>query len=84
MKYRHAKVMTVDSYTHPGRPFRMEVDGNRFEIEQVLSHWREANENPDFYPEDFYKVKASNKKLYILRYCVLFSSWWVREHERLS
>lgn len=84
MKYRHAKVKTMDGYIHPGRPFKMEIDGNSFEIEQVLSHWREAHEDPSFYPEDFYKVKASDKKLYVLRYCILFNSWWVREYERLS
>ncbi|HON39148.1 MAG: hypothetical protein ACOX3E_01995 [Desulfomonilia bacterium] len=84
MKYRHAKVRTLDSYTYPGRPYRMEIDGQSMEIEQVLSHWREAYEDPGFYPEEFYEVQASDKKVYILRYCILFNSWWVREHRRVT
>ena len=84
MKYRHAKVRTVDSYTFPGRPSLMELDGESMEIEQILSHWREAHEDPGFYPEEFYEVKASDKKVYILRYCILFDSWWAREHRRAS
>ena len=74
MKFRHAKVQTADSYTAPGKPFSMEVDGSRMEIEQILSHWRQAYEDPSFYPEEYYKVRASDKKEYILRYCILFNS----------
>ncbi|HNU75745.1 MAG TPA: hypothetical protein PLE36_07960 [Deltaproteobacteria bacterium] len=84
MKYRHAKVRTADSYTFPGKPCRMEVDGRSMEIEKVLSHWREAYEDPSFYPEEFYKVRASDKNVYILRYCILFNSWWVKEHRRAT
>ena len=84
MKYRHAKVRTADSYTFPGKPCRMEVDGRSMEIEKVLSHWRKAYEDPSFYPEEFYKVRASDKNVYILRYCILFNSWWVKEHPRAT
>ncbi|HPW68849.1 MAG: hypothetical protein WDA72_00280 [Desulfomonilia bacterium] len=84
MKYRHTKVRTADSYIYPGKPYRMEIDGQSMEIEQVLSHWREAYEDPGFYPEEFYEVQASDKKVYILRYCILFNSWWVKEHWRVS
>ena len=84
MKFRHAKVKTADSYTAPGKPFHMEIDGAGVEIEQVLNHWRQSYEDPSFYPEEFYEVKTSDKKVYILRYCILFNSWWVKEYERAS
>lgn len=83
-KYRHVKVKTADSYTAPGRPFHMEMEGAAMDIEHVLSHWREAYEDPSFYPEEYYKVLASDKKIYILRYCILFNSWWVREYEKVE
>lgn len=83
MKFRHAKVKTVDSYTAPGRPFRMEIDGASMDVE-ILSHWRQAYEDPGFYPEEYYQVQASDKKVYILRYCILFNSWWARESGRAA
>jgi hypothetical protein len=84
MKFRHAKVRTADSYTAPGRPFSMELDGASMDIEQILSHWRQAYEDPSFYPEEYYKVQASDKKVYVLRYCILFNSWWATESGRAA
>ena len=79
MKFRHARVKTFDSHAYPGRPQRFEIDGNNLEIETVVEHWREAYQDPSFYPQEYYRVLTSDKKLYVLRYSMLFKSWWVSE-----
>lgn len=79
MNFRSARVRTADSYSSPGRPKWMEVDGEAEGIEEVLANWREAYEDPTFYPEEYYKVRAFSRKIYILRYSTLFDSWWVKD-----
>ena len=79
MKFRHAKVKTLDSHAYPGLPFWVEIDGNGREIESVVEHWREAYVDSSFYPQEYFKVCASDKKVYVLRYSTLFGSWWISE-----
>lgn len=80
MKYYQAKVKTLDSHIYPGRPVRIEIDGGKsMEIESVVDHWQEAYKDASFYPQEYFKVIASNKKVYILRYSTLFESWWSSE-----
>jgi hypothetical protein len=79
MKFRHAKVKTLDSHAYPGRPCWVEIDGNGQEIESVMEHWREAYVDPSFYPQEYYKVLTANNKVYVLRYSTLFGSWWISE-----
>ena len=79
MKFRHAKVKTLDSHVYPGRPFWIEVDGNGQEIESVVEHWREAYVDPSFYPQEYYRVITSDNRAYVLRYSTLFKSWWISE-----
>lgn len=79
MKFRHAKVKTLDSHSYPGLPLWVEIDGEGLDIEFVVEHWREAYKDPSFYPQEYYKVQASNKKVYVLRYSTLFKSWWASD-----
>ena len=78
MKFRHTRVKTVDSSRHPGQPVWFEFEGKGLEIEAVLEHWSEAYRDPSFFPEEYYKVEASDKNVYLLRYSTLFKSWWVK------
>ena len=84
MRFRSARVRTADSYTSPGKPRWLELDGEYIDIEDVLTHWRQAYSDPTFYPEDFYMVRSIDKRTYILRYCSLFDSWWVKESEEAA
>ncbi|MDT8274056.1 MAG: hypothetical protein RRA35_12770 [Desulfomonilia bacterium] len=55
-----------------------EFDGKGFVVEEILDHWKEAYQNSSFYPQEYYKVQASDRQLYILRYSTLFRSWWAK------
>lgn len=83
MKFRHAKVKTFDSHRHPGRPVSFSVTEDELEVDEIIDRWSEAYQDPNFFPDDFYKVKASDGKVYILKYSTLFKSWWVKEFEGL-
>lgn len=83
MKFRHAKVKTFDSHRHPGRPVSFSVTEDELEVDEIIDRWSEAYQDPSFFPDDFYKVKASDGKVYILKYSTLFKSWWVKEFEGL-
>ncbi len=78
MKFAHTRVKTLDSHKHPGAPMWFEIDGNGLDVELVLEHWSEAYRDPSFFPSEYYKVEASDSRVYLLRYSTLFKSWWVK------
>jgi hypothetical protein len=83
MKFQHTRVKTFDSHHHPGQPVWFELGESGLEIEVILDHWNEAYQDPSFFPDEYFKVRASNDKIYLLRYSTLFKSWWVKEFEGL-
>jgi len=83
MRFQHTRVKTFDSHRHPGQPVWFELRGTGLEIEVILDHWNEAYQDPSFFPDEYYKVRASDDKIYLLRYSMLFKSWWVKEFEGL-
>lgn len=82
--FRHTRVKTFDSSRHPGQPVWFEFEGKGLEVEAVLDRWSEAYRDPSFFPDEYYKVEASDTRIYLLRYSILFKSWWVREYEGVA
>ena len=80
MRFRHTRVKTFDSSRHPGQPVWFEFEGRGLEIEAVLERWSEAYQDPSYFPDEYYKVEASDRNVYLLRYSTLFKSWWVRTY----
>jgi hypothetical protein len=81
MKFAHTKVLTIDSNAYPGWPQKIEVNGNMVEVEEVVDRWVSAYKDPSFYPNEYFKVRISDGKVYILMYNTLFNSWWIKEFE---
>ncbi|HPS94280.1 MAG: hypothetical protein ABFD70_04825 [Syntrophaceae bacterium] len=79
MRFRPTRVKTLDSHKHPGEPTWFEIEGGGLDVELVVEHWNEAYVDPSFFPSEYYKVEASNRKIYLLKYSTLFKSWWVKE-----
>ncbi|HPR55509.1 MAG TPA: hypothetical protein PLV84_10305 [Deltaproteobacteria bacterium] len=84
MRFRHTRVKTFDSSRHPGQPVWFEYNGKGLEIEDVLERWSEAYQDPSFFPDEYYRVEASDRHVYLLRYSTLFKSWWVKEFEGVA
>jgi len=51
------------------------------EVEEVVDRWVSAYKDPSFYPNEYFKVRISDGKVYILMYNTLFNSWWIKEFE---
>ncbi|HOS97615.1 MAG TPA: hypothetical protein PLR71_08530 [Deltaproteobacteria bacterium] len=81
MRFSPSRVKTFDSHKSPGQPVWFECRGRGLEIDEVLEHWSEAYRDPSFFPDEYYKVRAEDTKVYLLRYSHLFKSWWVMEYE---
>jgi len=80
MSYSHTRVRTKDTHNYPGSPLSLEIEGEVVDVEQIMERWTEAYQDPSFYPSQYFKIRALNKKMYILRYSMLFKSWWVKEY----
>jgi len=79
MKNSHTKVLTVDSSSSPGWPRKIELAGVMVDVEEVLDHWISAAKDPSFYPNEYYKVKVTGGRVFIIMYNTLFNSWWIKE-----
>ena len=83
MKFRHANVKTFDSHKHPGRPVSFFLMDAELEVDEIIDHWSEAYQDPSFFPDEYFRIKASDGRVYILKYSTLFKSWWITEFEGL-
>jgi hypothetical protein len=77
--FRHVRVKTRDAHKRPGDPVWFEIEGSGLAIEQIMGRWSEAYRDPSFFPSEYYKVEASDRKHYLLRYSTLFKSWGARQ-----
>lgn len=81
MRFEPARVTTLDSHKSPGPPVRFAFGGKILDVAGVIRHWYTAYTDPSFHPDEYYRVEASDARVYVLRYSTLFSSWWVRIDE---
>ncbi len=78
MRFIHAEVRTRDGHRHPGEPAAFVSAGDALRVEDVIEHWCQASVDPSFFPEEYFRVRASDRRVYLLRYSHLFGSWWIR------
>jgi len=60
-------------------------DSIRFEIEEILDRWYQGDQHPEIPQADYYKVRTSDQKIYILRHELKSDTWylWIKG-ERLD
>lgn len=56
-------------------------DNIRFEIEEVVDRWYQGDQNSDFPPANYFKVRTASQKMYILKHDTGTGNWflWIRE-----
>jgi hypothetical protein len=61
-------------------PKRFYWDNLRFEIEEVLDRWYQGDQNPQFPPANYFKVRTTGKKVHILKHETETDRWflWIR------
>jgi hypothetical protein len=79
------QVICHSGYKSDEYPTAFYWDTIRFEIEEILDRWYQGDQNPEFSQADYYKVRTSDQKKYILRLELKTETWylWIKG-ERLD
>jgi hypothetical protein len=78
MKYKQIQVECYSGYKANERPVAFTYQGHRLEISEILDRWHEGGIDASRPGIDYFKVKTSEGKVFMLRYLSLFDAWSVR------
>jgi hypothetical protein len=79
------QVICHSGYKADEYPTAFYWDTLRFEIEEILDRWYQGDQNSEFLQANYYKVRTSDQKVYILRHELTADTWylWIKG-ERLD
>ncbi len=75
MNDERIQVECYSGYQANERPKAFTFRGRRLEILDVVDRWYEGGVDPQRPQIDYFKVKAGDGKIYLLRYQSLFDAW---------
>ena len=75
MKYETVRVECYSGYKVNGRPTAFTYQGRRWEVREIVDHWYEGTGDACRPEVDYFKVKTTEDRAFILRYLALFDSW---------
>ncbi|MBP1725847.1 MAG: putative cytosolic protein [Deltaproteobacteria bacterium] len=78
MPYEKVKVECYSGYRANERPVAFTFEDRRWEIIDVIDRWFEGGVQPGRPVLDYFKVKTSEGRVFLLRYNSLFDAWAVR------
>lgn len=52
-------------------------DGVRFEIEEIIDRWYQGENNPEFPAANYYKVRTTNFKNFLLKHELKADRWFL-------
>jgi hypothetical protein len=78
VNYEQVQVECYSGYKANERPMAFTYQGQRLEISEIVDRWYEGGFKPDEPVIDYFKVRTSEGKVYLLRYLSLFDAWSVR------
>ena len=78
MPYEKVKVECYSGYRANERPVAFTFEDRRWEIIDVIDRWFEGVVQPGRPVLDYFKVKTSEGRVFLLRYNSLFDAWAVR------
>ena len=61
-------------------PVRFYWDNIRFEIEEILDRWYQHDRNPQFPAANYFKIRTTDQKVYILKHETESDKWflWIK------
>lgn len=78
MPYERIKVECYSGYRVNERPVAFYFQKRRWEVEEVVDRWYEGGILPGRPALDYFKVRTSEGRIFILRYNSLFDAWAIR------
>lgn len=76
MKFEQLPVTAYAGYKANERPVSFEYRGRHCSVVEIIDRWYEGYRGPAAL--DYFKVKADDGRLYLLRYNSLFDVWTIR------
>jgi len=81
MKLREITVITYDGYKAAEHPLRFILNGHTYQVTEIIDRWYEGSAAPGEVYLIYFKVKADDGRIYLLRYNGLFDAWAILEPE---
>lgn len=78
MNYEKVQVESYSGYKANERPAAFVYQGHRLEIAEIIDRWYEGGLEARRPEIDYFKVKTTEGKIFLLRYLSLFDAWSVR------
>ncbi len=78
MPYERIDVECYSGYRANERPKAFTFQNRRWEVEEVIDRWYEGGLRSDQPALDYFKVRTSEGKIFLLRYNALFDAWSIR------
>ena len=75
MNYEKIQVECYSGYKINERPIAFTYQGHRWEIQEIVDRWHEGDIDPTRPEVNYFKVKTTEGRIFILRYLPLFDSW---------
>ena len=78
MEYEEIQVECYSGYKANERPVAFTYEGHRLEIQEIVDCWHEGGLDAGRPVIDYFKVRTTDGKVYLLRYLSLFDVWSMR------
>lgn len=75
MEYEPIQVEFYSGYKAIVRPLVFEYQGQRWEVSEIVDRWHEGGIKPDDPIIDYFKVKTTDNKIFIVRYTAYSDGW---------
>jgi len=78
MEYEEIQVECYSGYKANERPVAFTYEGHRLAIQEIVDCWHEGGLDASRPVIDYFKVRTTDGKVYLLRYLSLFDVWSMR------
>jgi hypothetical protein len=78
MPYESIDVECYSGYRANERPVAFTLQDRRWQVEEILDRWYEGGLHPSEPPLDYFKVRTTEGRIFLLRYNSLFDAWAIR------
>jgi hypothetical protein len=78
MPYERIEVECYSGYRANERPLAFIFEDRRWQVEEILDRWYEGGLQPSKPALDYFKVRTTEGRVFLLRYNSLFDAWAIR------
>ena len=79
MNYEQVQVECCSGYKVNERPVAFTYQGRQWEIQEIMDRWYEGDLDASRPVIDYFKVRTTDGKVFLLRYLSAFDVWSIRD-----